>query len=191
MSCANCSAGYYCNSSAAVSPFQNMCAAGQYSLDGATTCTACAPGLYGAVAAMNSTSCSGPCAANYFGASAGLATSSCSGHCSPGYYCTAGSTVATQFPCPPGFACSGATGPTLCPPGWYSLVGAVNCTKCPGGVYGVVGDVLTNASCSGPCPAGYACPNGSSNATMLMCLSGSYAAGSATACSLCPLGSYR
>jgi hypothetical protein len=55
-----CEAGYYC-----VGGVRTSCALGTYSLDGSTSCSACAAGYYGAEPGVNET-CSGPCHEGYW-----------------------------------------------------------------------------------------------------------------------------
>lgn len=71
-----------------------------------------------------------------------------------------------------------------CPVGsWWDLDLEL-CSFCPAGRFGAnIG--LATANCSGPCPAGYVCPSGTS--TPEPCLPGTYATGSGSACVLCPL----
>ena len=114
------------------------CAAGQYSLGGTNSCTACSAGQYGSTTGLSNASCSGLCDAGQYGSSAGLTASSCTGSCTAGYYCPAGSTVSTA---------------NICPIGQYSTSGAASCTACAAGRYGNTTG-LTSSSCSGLCEAG-------------------------------------
>ena len=110
--------------------------------------------------------------AGYYGAATALTSANCSGPCPAGYGCAAGT-----------------TSPQPCSPGTYSTGGTVLCNLCPGGVYGDE-SALRNASCSGPCPAGHACPRGTANATAYQCTPGRYSTAGATACTVCPPGQY-
>lgn len=56
---------------------------------------------------------------------------------------------------------------TICEPGYYCLSDGIR-RKCPGGRYGSTSG-LSDALCSGPCPAGYYCPEGSSDPTLHEC----------------------
>jgi hypothetical protein len=72
----------------------------------------------------------------------------------------------------------------LCGPGTYSTGGATLCSQCPPGVYGSTSG-LTSSACSGPCPAGRACPVGTVYPTV--CPPGTFSASGASTCSACPL----
>ena len=56
---------------------------------------------------------------------------------------------------------------SLCEKGHYCLSDGIR-RKCPVGRYGET-EGMTDASCTGPCPAGYYCPEGSFNGTALEC----------------------
>jgi hypothetical protein len=114
------------------------------------------------------------CDPGRFGNVPGATASACAGACSPGYACPAGSTSPQQV---------------VCPLGTYSLSGAGACTQCAAGRFGA-SLAQGNASCTGPCSAGFACPAGSANATARECPAGSYSPAGAGACSLCPAGVY-
>jgi hypothetical protein len=70
----------------------------------------------------------------------------------------------------------------LCGVGQYSEANATTCVTCPPGVFGNVTG-LTTSACSGTCPAGFACPAGSTNATAMPCVSGQYSLAGAGNCS--------
>jgi hypothetical protein len=131
-------------------PSQYSCGQGQYSLAGASVCTNCSAGL--------------------FGASTGLPAAECSGQCLAGSYCPAGSKTGSPFMCPAGSVCPAGSpnGSVLCPPGQYSLLQASMCSFCESGRFGSVSG-LTSSACSGVCWAGYMCPMGSVNATTTPC----------------------
>ena len=161
----NCPAGYYCP--AGSSSYSSQCAAGRYGGTGQTSST-----------------CTGPCNAGRYGG-VGQTSASCSGACSAGYYCTSGSSSSKQHACGGDqYYCSGgsrhtvssayyATGPSgrrtgqaKCPKGYYCNRGARH--KCPAGRYGSETG-LASSDCSGPCKAGYFCPEGSTSATHSLC----------------------
>jgi hypothetical protein len=169
----NCTAGYACPSGS-TSPMAITCQPGQYSLAGASQCT--------------------PCPAGVFGATAALSSAACSGNCTAGYACGAGSVSSMALGCTPGkYSLSGAGVCSMCPQGVYGdadLLTSPACTApCPAGTYGGSAG-LTSAACSGNCTAGYACPAGSSNSTATPCPSGAYSLAGAGQCTLCPGGRY-
>ncbi len=120
----------------------------------------------------------------------GAGNVSCS-TCPRGTYSTTG--AAACLPCTAGYVCNGTGSPTptqyACPMGTYSTSGASTCLPCPSGTYGA-STALPNASCSGLCPAGYACVPGSTNATAALCGPGTYSPGGTSACIPCPAGRY-
>jgi hypothetical protein len=94
--------------------------------------------------------------------------------------------------CSAGYACpAGSTSPlaTTCPAGTYSLSGAPECSACPGGRYGGT-SALTTPSCTGPCNAGYACPDNSTSPFAVQCPLGKYSLEGATVCSACEAGRF-
>jgi hypothetical protein len=199
-----CSAGFMCPPGSP-NDTASVCPAGQYSVSGAASCTSCPAGRFGSGGSTNA-SCSGPCTAGYAcpvgsgsatevvcpaGLYAPSGASNCTA-CPAGRYGLGGSTnVSCSGPCSAGYACPvGSLSATaaVCPAGLYAPSGASNCTACPAGRYGLGGS--TNASCSGPCSAGYACPVGSVSATAAVCLAGLYAPSGASNCTACPAGRY-
>lgn len=54
---------------------------------------------------------------------------------------------------------------------------------CPAGTYGAAGG-LRDQGCTGVCPAGAACPEGTVDPAL--CEEGSYAVGGAVVCNVCP-----
>ncbi|CAM9892613.1 unnamed protein product, partial [Chrysoparadoxa australica] len=101
----------------------------------------------------------------------------CSGACSPGFHCPAGSTTATELPCPAGHLCAPPAAPQLiatglqlllgdggehqlqlCEKGSYCVGGLA--TPCPEGFFGDA-EGLSSPSCSGRCLPGTYCPKGS------------------------------
>jgi hypothetical protein len=203
----NCTAGYGCpagSTNATVS----VCPAGQFSVFGASTCSMCAAGRFGATDVMNTSACSGACSAGYacpagstnatvstcpagqfsnsgastcsmcaagrFGATDVMNTSACSGVCTAGYACPAGSTNATV---------------STCPAGQFSNSGASTCSMCAAGRFGAT-NVMNTSACSGVCTAGYACPAGSTNATVSVCPAGQYSMSGAGSCTMCAAGRF-
>ena len=189
----NCTAGYYCPTNT-TSPRANICPPGRYSAAGWGACVNCSAGLYGNSSAMTNASCSGPCNAGRYGRVSGLTTSSCTGPCGAGYACPAGSTSSTANICLAGtYSLSGWAACVNCTAGWYGASSALTGASCSGpcdpGRYGSVSG-LTTQSCSGPCAAGYACPAGSTNASVTACSPGTYSVGNAGVCSPCDAGKY-
>ena len=165
--CINCGIGYYGSDTALNSSTCNgPCPTGQYTLLPATVvCTTCAGGF----------SCSGSslasctvgrygvggvcydCPAGRYGNSTGLAVANCTGPCVvAGKGCPPGSTNSTGILCAKGQYSSNVTG-----------VGQA-CVLCPPGTFGNATG-LTNATCTGLCSAGYACPAGSTSSTAVAC----------------------
>lgn len=85
-------------------------------------------------------------------------------------------------------ACSGvcAAGPgSYCGTGMTAATGL----PCPPGRFGSsLG--LTGAGCTGPCSAGYACPEGSTNSTTIVCGPGSYSPSGSAQCTPCAPGAF-
>jgi hypothetical protein len=71
--------------------------------------------------------------------------------------------------------------------GTYSAGSAGVCSLCPAGAFGNATGLVSSA-CSGPCLAGYACPVGSTNATVTLCPPGTYSTGGAGVCTVCSAG---
>jgi hypothetical protein len=85
--------------------------------------------------------------------------------------------------CPRGRFGTGGYAPCApCPPGRFGNTSLLEaCEVCPAGRYGSGGN--TNASCTGPCAPGFACPVGSPNATAAACPPGKYSLAGAGVCS--------
>lgn len=118
------------------------------------------------------------CAAGRYGSSLRNSEEQCSGVCDAGFYCPEGSTSPQMFPC--GAAdrfCPGASvAPTFVQDGFYSQEGVSELIRsfelpCPPGYYCVAAkrfpcapgrfgraERMTDPLCSGPCKAGYYCP---------------------------------
>jgi hypothetical protein len=76
---------------------------------------------------------------------------------------------------------------TSCPAGSYSPEGAATCSPCPGGTFGAS---TTMTSCTGRCPAGYACPPHSTSPTANPCPPGKYSLEASAGCIACAMGTY-
>jgi hypothetical protein len=168
-------AGYACIAGS-TSATGMACAAGQYSLGGTSECTICPSGRYGAVSAMESSSCSGTCLA------------------AAGYVCIAGSTSATGTVCAVGqYSLGGTNSCTPCSAGQYGSTTGLNDASCSGlcdaGRYGSAAG-LTVSSCTAVCSAGFFCPAGSTNGTANICPMGQYSTGGAASCTACAAGRY-
>jgi hypothetical protein len=184
----NCSAGYVCPlASTAAADVANACPPGSWSAAGATACSLCLGGYFGATAAATQPQCSGPCTATP-GFACGVGSTSANGtECGRGFYGTGGAAVCRTCPSGRFGASARMTNDTcsgLCPPGSYSDAGATECSVCPAGA------VCAAAGTSDPplCPYGFACgdgtynlgaarcevgrwcPTGSSNASVMPCL---------------------
>lgn len=132
-----------------------------------------------------------PCPAGRFASTASTAwTSDCEGLCSAGHWCGAGSTSATAAQCEqareycpagsaspvpatPGFYTTGgdatgalATAQLICPAGSYCVHGARQ--PCPAGRFGAAPG-LASSACTGACPPGFVCPEGTSDPTNTPC----------------------
>lgn len=160
------------------------CEPGYYCVDGVRSI--CPEGVYGDLANLNSPSCSGICP--------------------EGYYCPSGTVVPTSFVCGNSslYCPTGSHKPLLVPQGYYSIdskgsntlnenirSGIRQCSfgnycedgvmrKCPAGKYGNQVN-LQSKDCSGVCPEGFYCPEGTklphqypcSNDTRIYCPEGS------------------
>jgi hypothetical protein len=122
------------------------------------------PGFVGALAPL--------CPRGRFSATGQPVEGACPGLCDAGYSCGPGATKGLG---------------AQCQPGRYSPVGVGVCAPCPAGLYsGIIG----SAACTLPCSAGYACPEGSTNGTVLLCPAGQYSLVGQGVCSPCPGGTY-
>lgn len=131
--------------------------------------------------------------------------------CPQGYFCESATSDYTPNICPAGYFCPGAIdNPRYygeyngyftefstefpCLPGTYSvsthLTDPENCTVCPGGSYCSGGE----SSISGPCSAGYYCPERTNSPTQFPCPIGTYTTSTslvdAGSCSDCEPGYY-
>mmetsp|Transcript_6735 Transcript_6735/g.11070 ORF Transcript_6735/g.11070 Transcript_6735/m.11070 type:complete len:1107 (+) Transcript_6735:128-3448(+) len=139
------------------------------------------------------------CPSGHYGAEEGMSSPQCSGQCDQGYYCPPQSTSPQAYQCGGNaFYCPiGSKDPHPVAVGYYTVGGGiathyaerrcepgyycVNGTKhfCIAGNYGdEFGQIVE--TCTGPCAAGYYCPEGSTSSIEVMC-------GDATR--YCPYGS--
>ena len=198
--CSDCPSGSSCNSGVATlcsagnyqaSTKQTSCLSctvGSYCVQGSISPTVCPDGLTSLASSTSSTSCTSCPAGNF--CKTGIKTACVAGTYQP----STGQSVCLA--CVAGSYCLlGASSPTACPDGKYSLASAqssADCIQCPQGV-SCSGGVVLNcsagtyaapgaASCS-PCPAGFYCLAGTS--TPIACPDGNYVYGNAKASSDC------
>jgi hypothetical protein len=143
----------------------------------------CEPGTYGVLGAPPCT----PCQAGTFSATRGQ--SACT-RCPVGRYGVGAAgvgllnaTLACPWTCDAGYACPPGTASALqvitCASGLYSQAMSAVCVACPAGRYGAT-PALVNASCTGGCDAGYACPAGSTGP--VLCDPGRFSAPGVAVC---------
>jgi len=152
------------------------CAKGTYSVEFATTCTACPPGT--STAGTLSTTVS-QCLTLYNSGGSG------------------GSVIPAI--CPQGYRCDGITR-TLCAPGTYSPAGQPTCRTCPAGTWSPQGAGVCTTISAGNygigsgltsqtiCPAGYRCPT--TTAQPIACQRGTYSPAGQLTCTACPTGTF-
>ena len=136
------SAGSYCPSGALVNA--RTCPSGSYCPAGATAPTACNAGTFNILAGQSASSSCLVCTGGYY------CVSNCSSpvSCPPGFYCPAGSSSATENPCPVGTFKAASGGAS-----------SQSCDACPAGRYCPVQN-LTNSII---CPARSYCPRASTS----------------------------
>ena len=123
-----------------------------------------------------------PCPAGSYGNTSSLTSPVCSGPCPPGFFCPPGTadplpcTRADSY-CPAGSAAPQPVSPgfysdpsrsrqSICPPGSFCIAGME--LPCPSGTFGASPGLSTN-TCSGPCPAGFYCPVGTTAYARFSC----------------------
>ncbi len=179
--CLKCPAGYKCIAGT-INPV--ACAIGEYSDEGATTCTTCEIGFY----------CPEP--------GISKADKNTLYQCYAGMYCNNGGVGLSIYPnldthgCNVGKYCpTGTTVEQLCPPGTYNPVrGRASVTDCLTTVAGYYTLAGASEYISTPCLPGYFCLAGSSSPTQYPCPPGTYRGLNAGAkpeeCATCPAGFY-
>ena len=152
-SCSSCPPGKFSDGTFACT----SCPAGNHSADaGASTCTACAAGMFSAGGASQCSACA---AGTFSAAGAGSCVS-----CLPGAFSPSnGSSSCSPCPlpnsssppgsatclCDAGFAGDGVTTCQPCSAGSFSTAGAANCSHCPRGSWSPAGSVsVLNCSCN-------------------------------------------
>lgn len=194
-----CTAGYYCPL-ASITPTANLCPAGSYCPEGSAEPILCPAGSFGNETGLSHSSCSGSCSAGYYCPQG--STSAKEIICPLGSYCPDGTRYGTEFICPlgtyndepglaaisdcpiceaepgAGYVCARGSSQSpsedviLCPEGHY-CTGIGLPIECPSGTYGNV-EGLSTSACSGNCPSGYWCPDGTVTATSQLCPAGYY-----------------
>ena len=140
-----------------------------------------------------------PCPRGMYCGDVGLVSPS--GECLQGFYCLSGASVPNPtdglsgYPCPAGHFCGpGVTEPSPCPVGTYLNVTGANsssdCTSCTAGSY-CASEGLPYPS--GPCQAGYYCPEGSviPNDEAYICTPGHYCPEGSPTEVMCEGGTYE
>jgi hypothetical protein len=112
--------------------------------------------------------------------------------CHASLSCVCAMQFATQYACPAGYysASTSLTAVQQCTPcglGNYCVAASTVPLPCPATTYSNSTTTGALASCLN-CPMGYACPQGTGNP--VPCGAGYFSAPSASACSICPAGSY-
>ncbi|XP_064629299.1 uncharacterized protein LOC135488586 [Lineus longissimus] len=185
--CLPCSGGYFCDRYAQVK-YTNSCLPGYYCRKGAKSGTprqggdanrcprgfycplqtaepqACPNGTFSNVRKLTDLRECQNCTHGHYCGKANL--TSPEGKCLAGYYCPPGSILPDEIICPKGGYCpEGSSLPELCPrgpAGTFSNMTGLNssnqCQPCVSGMYCLVDGL---AKPSGPCKAGYYCPEGS------------------------------
>lgn len=195
--CLICTAGYYCDHEATVTP--KDCPAGSYCLEGVSYPTLCPIGTYRATTnAAALTDCT-QCDAGSYCDTAGQ--TAVTGPCTAGYYCELGSITATPvdqtygYLCPAGSYCpEGAVIPVSCSAGTFNNYEGQStedgCIVCPVGNYC---NEVTDPFPSGLCDPGYFCglQELSAQPAAGIATVGHYAAGGTPAEVACPIGTYQ
>ncbi|DAZ92498.1 TPA: hypothetical protein N0F65_012728 [Lagenidium giganteum] len=186
--------GYYSAGAATVQPCPGAlpCEPGFYCVKGQKL--PCPAGTYGAASLLRNKHCSADCPAGFYCPPGSSAPIECG---DPSVYCPIRSAAPTQVP--QGFYSVGVAARQRasvlpCPPGEYCNLGTRY--PCPAGSYGATPG-LASAACSGLCPAGFYCPERTSQP--LPCaagtfgasvgLSDAYCSGPCAAGFYCPAGS--
>ena len=162
-SCINCIAGTYNDTDTSPTISCKLCGAGKWSNEGAITSSNESNGCY-------------PCPIGYICSSQGGKS-----QCLAGTYAPQGSSSCTQCPAGTYSSSNGASACSNCGAGKYSTGGASVCTNCANGKWT---DSQTASSCTGACPAGNKCVNG----TITTCTAGTYAPSGSSSCTNCASG---
>ncbi|XP_075892173.1 uncharacterized protein LOC142895201 [Nelusetta ayraudi] len=191
-----CPSGFFCSVGTSV---PEPCPKGTFSekmgLMEEFQCRRCAPGFYCSDTGLSAVS--GPCLAGFYclegSVTAAPMQTAFGDVCPAGHYCVRGSSVPT--PCPAGFhrnktGGKGEADCYRCPNGWFQeSLGQTECLPCPPGFH-------CQSQSPSPllCPAGYICPDKSSDSHPLPCPQGTYNPGQGLAtageCLACPAGRF-
>ncbi len=148
-----CEAGFYCEQGSP-SLFQHRCGHGAFCPEGSWRPNPVAHGWF-ATGGRDST------------------MRSAQQPCDAGHYCLDG----LKIPCPAGAYApdAGRDSCLSCPRGHFCPSASVQPQRCPAGTWGGA-EGLATPDCSGPCRAGYYCPEGSTSAAQVLCAAGADAA---------------
>ncbi|XP_042566185.1 multiple epidermal growth factor-like domains protein 6 [Clupea harengus] len=140
-----CSPGYYC-SGGSTSPEGVLCPAGFYCPKGSHTPFPCEAGTFSSAAGNSHRGNCTSCLAGFFCQGEGVVQPEI---CPSGHFCPPGTSLAQQFPCPPGtlLPLPGATSPE-------------DCLLCPAGLFCALPGL---SEPTGPCQEGFHCSPGSSS----------------------------
>ena len=185
------------------------CPVGHFCPEGSVSPVPCPAGTFGSEVGMRDESCSGTCYAD---------CSALRNACQEGYYCPLGSISGSQMTCggTDRYCPAGSAVPTVVSSGFYTVgpdypdgnpltrTAQKICQRgnyciaglqlpCPAGRFGMR-EGLASRDCSGTCPEGFYCPEGSANATQHPCPAGRFGMHSGltdSSCSgLCAPGHY-
>ncbi|XP_046718698.1 zonadhesin isoform X3 [Silurus meridionalis] len=198
--CLPCPSGTMCPYSATQEP--TLCPKGHFCPTGTALALPCPIGTLGKVTRAQSASACVPCPPGLYCSTPG--SSEPQGQCQEGYFCQSGSPYPAPFntssltrngPCPQGHFCpSGTLRPLPCPAGTIrNLTGGYSidsCLPCPAGHYCSSGGL---SAPSGPCSAGFYCPEDFSSTTpnAFICPKGHYCPLGSPVALPCPTGQYQ
>ncbi|XP_070552128.1 fibrillin-2-like [Ptychodera flava] len=177
----NCSAGYYCISTAVVAnPTDgvtgDICPSGHYCPSGSPAGVACPPGTYSNTTGnMDINDCFN-CTAGFY--CEGYGNNFVTDECDEGYYCPEGQAVSNpnDYMCPQGHYCpKGSTEPVRCDSGTYQdEITQATCKTCPQGYFcdNTMEPVVLWQNST--CPNGHYCPEGTRYAYEFKCPRGTF-----------------
>lgn len=167
----------------------DICPAGHYCPEGASSPLACPPGTFVTETGSTALSACKPCTPGYACPSSGTAIPTVL--CPPGYVCTGGNVSGNEQLATPGhYAPTGSLSQLPCQPGTYSdAFGLSACKQCTAGYFCL-------AEATGPtiCPPGRYCPPGTGNPDDYLCPVGTYSSSTGLSsvgeCNACTAGEY-
>ena len=187
-SCLPVSPGYYTATYNSTSQLQ--CTPGSYCPAGSTAPQPCPAGSYSTTSGLSSVSECTPCPATRYCPNAGQTT--VGGSCAAGFVCAAGSTSATQAPCPSGHYCLSGSSPVPCTAGTFlgttGASTAAACTSCTPGSYCATAGLTAPTAL---CQQGYYCTGGATTATQHTCTAGNQCPEGSVAPQPCGVGTYQ